>query len=144
MPIATAARVSERFLGRYGRNRLEDLLPRQKGTLAVRWDRGPLSIGLRGNFFGPTEYHSDSEVDGVFLDESFGAKATLDADLSYRMGKMLWSIGGNNVFNTFPDEVQRPDNRNNESFLYSPVGNTAGAPYGIDGAFFYARAQYRY
>jgi hypothetical protein len=48
------------------------------------------------------------------------------------------------VFNTFPDEVQRPDNRNNESFLYSPVGNNAGAPYGIDGAFFYVRAQYHY
>jgi iron complex outermembrane receptor protein len=139
-----AARVSELFLGRYGRNRLEDLQPRQKATLGLRWDRGPFAIGLRGNFFGPTEYRSDSEVDGVFLDESFGAKATLDVDLSYRMGKMLWSIGGNNVFNTFPDEVQRPDNRNNESFLYSPVGNTAGAPYGIDGAFFFARAQYRY
>ncbi|HSS03491.1 MAG TPA: TonB-dependent receptor, partial [Kofleriaceae bacterium] len=34
-----ADRVSELFLGRYGRNRLEDLLPRQKGTLGLRWDR---------------------------------------------------------------------------------------------------------
>jgi iron complex outermembrane receptor protein len=137
-------RVSELFLGRYGRNRLEDLQPRQKGTLGLRWDRGPWSAGLRGNFFGPTEYHSDTQVDGVFLDESFGAKATLDLDVAYRFGNTVLSVGGNNVFNTFPDEVKQPDNRYFESFLYSPSANTAGAPYGIDGAFFYARAMYRY
>lgn len=139
-----AQRLSELFLGRYGRNRLEDLQPRQKGTLGLRWDRGSWSAGLRGNFFGPTEYHSDTQVDGVFLDESFGAKATLDLDVAYRLGNMVLSVGGNNVLNTFPDEVKQPDNRYFESFLYSPAASTAGAPYGIDGAFFYVRAGYKY
>jgi iron complex outermembrane receptor protein len=142
-------RVSEVFLGRYGRNRYEDLLPRQKGTLGLRWDYDTWSAGARANYFGPTEYHSETVVDNDdpskgYLDESFGAKVTLDVDLGYRVGGMWWSVGANNVFNTFPDQVKRPENRNNESFIYSPVGLTAGAPYGIAGAFYYVRAEFKY
>ena len=55
--------MRELFLGRYGKNRLEDLLPRSKGTLGVRWDYGGWSAGVRANYFGPTEYHSDTEVE---------------------------------------------------------------------------------
>jgi iron complex outermembrane receptor protein len=138
-----ADRVSELFLGRYGRNRYEDLLPRRKGTLGVRWDYGGWSAGARANYFGPTEYHSDTAVDGVFLDESFGSKVTLDVDVGYRIGGLWWSVGANNALNTFPDQVKLPDNRYNDSFLYSPAAYTAGEPYGIDGAFYYVRAEYK-
>ena len=137
-------RVQEIFLGRYGKNRLEDLLPRQKGTLGLRFDRGGLSMGVRANYFGPTEYHSDTAVNGEFLDESFGAEVTIDVDFGYRTGGLWWSIGATNVFNNFPDEVKRTENRLDDQFLYSPAAFTAGAPYGIDGAFYYARAEYKY
>jgi hypothetical protein len=53
-------------------------------------------------------------------------------------------VGANNVGNVFPDEVKRPENRYNDSFLYSPAAVNAGAPYGIDGAFYYARVEYKY
>jgi len=140
-----ADRVKAIFLGRYGRNRLEDLLPRQKGTLGLRWDYSGWSFGVRGNYFGPTEFHSDDkDSDGNFLDESFGAKVTVDVDVGYRIGGLWWSVGATNVLNTFPDEVKRPDNRFNDSFLYTPAGLSAGAPYGTDGAFYYTRAEYRY
>jgi iron complex outermembrane receptor protein len=138
------ARVSELFLGRYGRNRLEDLLPRQKGTLGLRWDGDPWSVGWRLNVFGPTEYHSDTEIDGVFLDESFGADYTIDVDFGYRIGALYWSVGARNVGNNFPDEQKREDNRYNDSFLYSPASVPAGAPYGTDGAFYYVRAEYKF
>ena len=138
-------RVSDLFLGRYGKNQLENLLPRRKGTLGLRGDRGHFSAGLRANYFGPTEFHSDyTDADGNFLDESFGAEMTFDVDFGYRIGGLWWSIGANNVFNHFPDQVKREDNRNNGTFLYSPVGNAAGAPYGIEGGFYYARAEYKY
>ncbi len=132
--------ISNTFLGRFGRNRLEDLLPRQKGTLGLRWDYKGWSAGVRANYFGPTEYHSDA---GPSLDESFGAKVTLDVDVGYRIGGLGWSVGATNVFNTFPDQLKQPDNRDNDSFLYSPAGQSAGAPYGTDGAFYYVRAEYR-
>lgn len=139
-----ADRVGELFLGRYGRNRLEDLLPRQKGTLGVRGDRGAWSGGVRANLFGPTVYRSDTEVDGVFLDEEFGAEVTFDVDVGYRIGQLWLSVGGNNVFNNFPDELQHEDNRHFDSFLYSPASVPAGAPFGVEGAFYYVRAGYRY
>jgi iron complex outermembrane recepter protein len=140
-----SARVGEIFLGRYGKNRIEDLLPSAKGTLGLRYDYAGWSAGARANYFGPTEYHSDSDTDGdgVFLDESFGAKVTLDVDIGYRFGSLWLSVGANNVLNTFPDEVQRPGNRLDDSFLYTPAAFTAGAPYGIEGGFYYIRAQYR-
>jgi iron complex outermembrane recepter protein len=137
-------RVSELFLGRYGENRLEDVLPRQKGTLGLRYDFDIWSTGVRGNYFGPTVYRSDTAIDGVFLDEEYGAKVTFDVDVGVRIGKISASIGANNVFNTFPDEQKLEDNRFNDSFLYSPASVPAGAPYGINGGFYYVRAEYRY
>jgi iron complex outermembrane receptor protein len=142
-------RVRELFLGRYGENRLEDVLPRQKGTFGLRWDYGGLSAGGRANYFGPTEYKSDTRVDAAdptmgFLDESFGAEVTFDVDVGYRIGGLSWSVGANNVFNNFPDELKRPENRYFDSFLYSPASVPAGAAYGIDGAFYYVRVEYKH
>jgi iron complex outermembrane receptor protein len=134
-----ADQVAALFLGRYGRNSLEDLLPRQKGTLAVRFDAPRWTAGVRGNYFGPTKFHSDG---GMELDESFGAKATFDVDVGVRFSGISLSVGANNVFNTFPDQVKNPDNRFNESFLYAPASNAAGAPFGIAGGFYYVRAEY--
>lgn len=135
-----ADQVAALFLGRYGRNALEDLLPRQKGTLAVRWDAPRWTAGARANYFGPTEFHSDG---GMALDESFGAKVTVDVDVGVRFAGISLAVGANNVFNTFPDQVKNPDNRFNESFLYAPASNAAGAPFGIAGGFYYVRAEYQ-
>jgi iron complex outermembrane receptor protein len=137
-------RVSALFLGRYGKNRLEDVLPRQKGTLGLRYDFDMWSTGVRGNYFGPTVYRSDTEIDGVFLDEEYGAKVTFDVDVGVRIGKLWASVGANNVLNTFPDEQKLEDNRYNDSFLYSPASVPAGAPFGTNGGFYYVRAEYRY
>jgi iron complex outermembrane receptor protein len=135
-----ADQVAALFLGRYGRNALEDLLPRQKGTFGVRLDTRSWSGGVRANFFGPTEFHSDG---GMELDESFGAKVIFDAEIAVRLGGISLSAGANNLFNTFPDQVKQPDNRYNGSYLYSPASNAAGAPYGISGGFYYLRAEYQ-
>lgn len=139
-----AERVRQIFLGRYGKNLLEDLLPRRKGTLGLRYDRRGLTAGTRANYFGPTVYRSDTKVDNEFLDEEFGSEVTFDVDVGYRVGGLFWSLGANNVFNNFPDEVQRPDNRNSDQFLYSPAAFSGGAPYGIAGAFYFARVEYQY
>ena len=136
-----AAQVKQIFLSRYGRNRFEDVLPRQKGTLGVRWDYSGWSTGVRGNAFGRTEYRSDS---GAALDESYAPRVTFDVDVGLRIAGLWWSIGANNVLNTFPAENKREGNRNSDSFLYSPADVSAGAPYGTDGAFYYARVEYRF
>jgi iron complex outermembrane recepter protein len=138
-------KVQEIFLGRYGKNRLEDLLPRRKGTLGLRGELGRWSGGVRANYFGPSVYYSDyTDENDVYLDEEFGSEVTFDVDIGYRVGGLWWSVGANNLFNNMPDEVKREENRNSGQFLYSPAGNAAGAPYGIEGAFYYARAEYKF
>jgi iron complex outermembrane recepter protein len=132
-------RVAEIFLGRDGENRLEDLLPRRKGTLGLGYDWKWLSSGVRANYFGPTVFRSAfTDANGDFLDERFGSEFTFDVDLGFRIGEGLrFGIGGNNVLNNFPDEQKRPDNRYFGTFLYGPT-----TPYGIEGAFYYVRMQY--
>ena len=66
-----------------------------------------------------------------------------DVDVGYRIGGIGLSVGANNLFNIFPDKVRQPDNRYNESFLYAPASNAAGAPFGIAGGFYYVRAEYQ-
>ena len=134
-------RVKQLFLGRYGRNLLEDLLPHQKGTLGVRWDQAIWTAGVRANIFGPTKYHSDSGPD---LDESYGPKVIFDVDAGYRVHAMSFTVGVSNLFNTFPDQMKQPDNRYSNSFLYSPASVPAGTPFGTDGAFYYVRMEYQH
>ncbi len=136
-----ADRVKQLFLGRYGRNLLEDLLPHQKGTLGLRWDYAIWTAGARANYYGPSQYHSD---DGPQFDESYGAKMIFDADVGYRIHGMTFIIGASNLFNTFPDQMKHNENRYNNSFLYSPASVPAGTPFGTDGAFYYVKMEYQH
>jgi iron complex outermembrane receptor protein len=135
-----ANRVQQLFLGRYGKNLLEDRLPHQKGTLGLRWDYEIWTAGLRANYFGPSQYHDDG---GPALDETWGAKVIFDADIGYRVHGMSFIVGAVNLFNTFPDQMKHADNRYNNSFLYSPVSVPAGTPFGTDGAFYYVKMEYQ-
>jgi iron complex outermembrane recepter protein len=140
---AGSDRVQEIFLGRDGENRLEDMLPRRKGTFSLGSHYLDLSAGVRANYFGPTVYRSAStDMNGDFLDENYGSEVTFDVDIGYRIGDLRLGIGGNNVFNNFPDENQRPDNRYFDTFLYGTPAGGAVTPYGIEGAFYYVRAEY--
>jgi iron complex outermembrane receptor protein len=136
-----ANRVQELFLGRYGKNLLEDRLPHEKGTLGLRWDYEIWTAGLRANYFGPSKYHDDG---GPQLDESWGRTVIFDADIGYRVHGMSFIIGAINLLNTFPDQMKNKDNRYSDSFLYSPVSVPAGTPFGTDGAFYYVRMEYQH
>jgi iron complex outermembrane receptor protein len=134
-------RVKALFLGRYGRNLLEDRLPHFKGTLGLRWDYAIWTAGVRANYFGLSKYHSD---DGPDLDEAYGRKVIFDTDVGYRVHSMTFIVGATNLFNTFPDQMKHEDNRYNNSFLYSPASVPAGTPFGTDGAFYYVRMEYQH
>jgi len=141
---AGSDRVAEIFLGRDGENRLEDALPRRKGTFGLVYRLLDLTAGARANYFGPTVYRSAStDMDGNFLDESYGSEVTFDVDIGYQIGDLRLGIGGNNVLDNFPDKNKRPDNLYFDTFLYGPPASGAVTPYGIEGAFYYVRAEYR-
>jgi len=135
---AGSERVSEIFLSRDGENRLEDQLPRRKGTLGLATRYQDLSAAVRANYFGPTVFRASTPE----LDENYGSEVTFDVDLGYRIWDLRLGIGANNVFNNYPDENQNEENRYFDTFLYgSPAGGLV-TPFGIEGAFYYVKVEY--
>jgi iron complex outermembrane receptor protein len=120
------------YFGRAARNRLEDAVPHQKATAAVTYTQGPLSALVRANFYGKVRYKPDLPDN----DEDFGAKTLFDADVGYQLTDSLrLSIGGENVFNTFPDENKKAANTSFGRFAY----NRNVSQFGWNGGFYYAK-----
>ena len=113
-------------------NRLEDALPRRKGSASARWLSGRVGALVRATYYGPITYRHPSDT----LNEQFSAKTIFDVDLSYELvGGVRFAVGANNVFNTFPDRQQRGVNVDNGRFVYS----RRVSQFGMNGGFYYAR-----
>jgi iron complex outermembrane recepter protein len=129
------AAVSNILLNREDRNRLEDGLPRQKGSLSARYARGRVSGLARASYYGTIHYR---EVTSPANDETFGAKTLFDLDLGYRLSDgVRLGVGGSNIFNTFPDQQTKAFNRQLGRFIYS----RRVTQFGMNGGFYYARLQ---
>jgi iron complex outermembrane receptor protein len=124
--------VRIRLLNREDRNRLEDALPHQKGTLSARYTGGRLSALVRATYFGKIVYKAPAPAN----DEQFGAKTLLDVDLGLDVLRgVRLGVGANNLLNTFPDKQKVPGNINGGRFIYS----RRVTQFGMNGGFYYAR-----
>ncbi len=127
--------VRVRILNPEDRNRLEDGLPRRKGSVQARWQRGRFGALGRATYYGPIEYHHPTNPAN---DEHFSAKTLCDLDLSYELrGGMRVAVGGSNIFNTFPDQQRKAANISFGRFIYS----RRVTQFGMNGGFYYARLQ---
>ena len=125
--------VRIRILNPEDRNRLEDGLPRQKGSVQARWQRGRFGVLGRTTYYGSIEYHHPTNPAN---DEHFGAKTLVDLDLSYELlGGVRLAVGGSNIFNTYPDQQVKPANVSFGRFIYS----RRVTQFGMNGGFYYAR-----
>ena len=127
--------VRAKLLNREDENRLEDALPRQKGSVSARYVLGRFGGLARATYYGAIRYLNPASAAN---DERFGAKTLFDLDLSYQLrdGVRL-AVGGNNVFNTYPDPQVKPANINSGRFIYS----RRVTQFGMNGGFYYARLQ---
>jgi iron complex outermembrane receptor protein len=117
------------------RNRIEDLLPRQKGTLGASYGRGPWNALTRARYYGSSYYVGYAE-DGS-EDEDYSPKVLFDLEVGHRFASGLsLAVGAENLFNTYPDENQIPANRYYEQFIYRPD------QIGMNGGFYYLRLNY--
>lgn len=124
--------VRTTIFNREERNRLETALPRQKGTLGIRYAAERFAIGVRANYYGEIEYRPTNPAN----DETFGAKVLLDLDIAYQLMQSLrFSVGANNILNTFPDKHMLDGNISNGRFIYS----RRVTQYGMNGGFYYGR-----
>jgi iron complex outermembrane recepter protein len=125
--------IRNRILNAEDRNRLEDGLPRSKGSLAARYGLGRFAGLARATYYGAIEYHPPGPP---ATDERFGAKTLLDVDVSYELrGGVRVAVGGNNIFNTYPDPQRDPINISFGRFVYS----RRVTQFGMNGGFYYAR-----
>lgn len=105
--------------------------PKDKLVLGADYARGAWAFRLGATSYGEyTTYNSNPA-----LDQTFGREFVVDASASYRFGNGLTAtLGADNLTDAYPDRVIAP-NSNSGIFPY-PVGN---APFGFNGAFYYAR-----
>ncbi len=124
--------IKNLILNREDRNRLEDGLPREKGTLSARYALGRFTGLARAAYYGTLRYRGTSPA----ADERFGAKTLFDLDLGLDVGRgVKFNVGGSNIFNTYPDKQVKPGNISFGRFVYS----RRVTQFGMNGGFYYAR-----
>ena len=127
--------VRNTLFNREERNRLEDALPRDKGTLSFRYALNRFSGTVRGNYYGKIFYRPTNSAN----DEEFGAKVLIDLDLSYEvMEGVRLSVGANNLLNTYPDPHMKASNFSNGRFVFS----RRVTQFGMNGGFYYTRMSF--
>jgi iron complex outermembrane receptor protein len=125
---------------------LETASPRVRVNLGALWKVGPWTVNLRENFFGKSS--EQFSTDGaVYYENKIKATALTDLEVSYQFSK-AWtlSLGANNLFNEYPDQVnplvlaeQRANLDNGAVTIYP-----AFSPFGINGGYYYARASLKF
>ena len=116
-------------------NRFEDALPRTKISASARYSEDRFSVLGRVTYYGSIEYKPTNDAN----DETFDAKALVDVDAAYELWKgVRFSVGANNVFDTFPDRHEKAANISNGNFPYS----RRVTQFGMNGGFYYARLQF--
>ncbi len=124
--------VTSTYFNREETGRFESALPRQKVSVSAKWQKDRFTGTLRGNYYGEIEYTPTNSDN----DETFGSKVLLDLDLAYQLSESLrWSVGANNLLNTYPDQHTTASNRSDERFVFS----RRVTQYGSNGGFYYAK-----
>lgn len=150
--IKQNARVTE-LLGEnyviYGHQAQTDLTkgtPRDKASLGAYWRLGDLTTNLKFTRYG--KYVEAGTV--ASSDRFFSAKWVTDLDVAYQFTDSLtFSVGANNLFGARPDR-QTPNavqsNVPGLSAAHIDTPNNWGifGPFGLNGAFYYARATYQW
>jgi len=122
--------------------------PRQRGTLTFDWGREAWNTTLRLNYFGDTEvdYFAQNHIfiPGTRPTSVVDSAVLVDLDISYAFSENLRvSIGGNNIFDETPDELDSND-------VLELISNQAmqyplrAVPYGFNGASYYMKLSFAF
>ncbi len=123
--------LEETLFNREERSRLELAQPGLKSSLGARYQIDDFTARARLSYFGEIDYvHPTLPAN----DQTFSAQSLLDVELAYALTRGLkLRLGGNNIFNVFPDE-NIPANTSSGRFVYS----RRVTQFGFNGGFYYA------
>ena len=127
---------------------IEDWQPQDRISLSGLYRTGDFTVNLAFNRYG--EY---TITDGGT--QTYGAEILTDLRVSYQMTDNLsFNIGGNNLFDVYPDKNEIGNSRtgsivdgNGNSIVDSQgvfTYSRRSAPFGFNGAFYYAGAEYTF
>jgi iron complex outermembrane receptor protein len=124
----------------FGDKTLYDLMhesPNSKLVLSADWTGPQWSLTARATRFGTFSVMS---YDPSSPPLAYAAAWTLDLEAQYKFNKALtFTLGGNNVTNTYPTRTTNGYDSYSGAFPYNFV-----SPVGINGAYFYGRVAYAF
>ncbi|PZO08884.1 MAG: TonB-dependent receptor [Lysobacteraceae bacterium] len=122
--------------GRVELGRFEVGAPRDKLQLGALYSIGNWSVGANATRYGEFTVLFGNNPADTTRDQTYGSEWTLDLSGTYTLDRWAFTLGADNVFDTYPDEVL---------FANSTSGQlpySGSAPFGFNGAFLYANARY--
>ncbi len=125
----TAVRFGRVELGRF-----EVGAPRDKLQIGGLWQVGNFEFGATSTRYGEiTVLNADPS-----RDQTFSAEWTLDLSVAYTLDQWKFTLGGDNVFDNYPDEVLFA----NSTFGQLPYSGSA--PFGFNGSYLYFNVGYQW
>jgi iron complex outermembrane receptor protein len=125
---------------------IETASPRARVNLGALWRSGPWTVNLREAIYGKASEMQSSDG-ATYYETEVKPTAITDLEVSYQLGK-AWtvSVGANNLFNQYPDQVngallaEQRANLDNAAVSVYP----AFSPFGINGGYYYARVGFKF
>jgi len=120
---------------------LETASPKYRGVIGAFWSLDRFSVNLRETVYGPSS-HFTTRTGNPYYESRIGATPLTDLELAYTTDSMKFSLGANNLFNRYPNEINKDllaeynSVRSNSAVSIYPTFS----PYGINGGYYYAKA----
>ncbi len=118
---------------------VEEGQPGEHHVFQAVWARGAFDWTLRANYYG--EVAGEGFTPG--FKQTWDGATLFDAALGWNVNdKLRVTVGGNNIFDTYPDKWDAVN-----AFPFPQLGFTYGwetLPFGINGAYYYAKVDYRF
>ncbi|MFA9217570.1 MAG: TonB-dependent receptor plug domain-containing protein [Sphingomonadaceae bacterium] len=125
---------------------LETASPKMRLNLGALWKIGAWTVNLRESIYGKSSQYG-SEDGSVYYNSEIGTKAITDLELSYKWSPTLsLAVGANNLFNQYPPQrnalLLAEERAANDNAAVSVLPGFS--PFGINGGYYYARANYKF
>lgn len=125
-------------IGRVEVGRLTVGAPRDKFQLGANYTRGAWRIGANATRYGRFSVLFGNNPADTSRDQTFDPQWTVDLSGSYTVGGWEFTLGGDNIFDSYPDEVLFANSTNGQ------LPYSATSPNGFNGAYVYGKVGYRW
>lgn len=134
-PVFSDLGITTPLIGRDELGRIEESFPKDKFILGASWSTDYWTIGANATRYGTFTVRNASSAT---RDQSYGDQWVVDLAASYRPNpSWTFTLGADNVFNSYPDLQVNPLNSVYGMFKYSNY-----SPAGFNGAYGYGRIAY--